>query len=744
MHWILSFVVLFAVIAVSNAATPLSVDLLIPPGPLTAHFSTPTYEAAKAAAGTGTVASGPYSNRVSLCYEYDAKGVPIYVRGTAQGWWYFEGSVSPSNPSDLTFLSASMELYSNNPVRGSQSIAGTITLSGKAADFTSSGSPLKVVVSCSPSLSSWCDDWPSTISYAPNQLFNPKASQDDINKFTTANCFWIKGTSRGTASDLLSYKIYNPTLGTTYFCKPPASQDNPNAVYGSWDFIPYAGAFFNGPYLPNSSMQTLPDSSGLITTQWAGYGFPASAPFLGNGPFGNNIGSTLILSLSDTSVYGNFCLINPKTYMVYYCGSEQYDYVKTVAPTLDLCMVNVKGPWPQVTYTLNSNSALVQSFTTPWNPKPAFQPNEMVFCYEYNSAKQPVYVRGTAQGIWYIEGPVKTSGRSVLSLYANDPTIGKQPIIGSIVMQFSATLLKAPQVISVACSPVSWCAKWTASVSSLSASLISAYGYPTEANPGSQGVSAGNYCLYNPSAPKRNPADAMISKWSSAQGTTYFCKSAVTATSRQGTGVYGSWNYVNKPSECKSRGWSSFPCKNNHGPYTSDSMTTSLPDGSGFLLTQWDGWWFSPPPYNDPKTKYGYAVGRSFFASWANVVQGTYCVYDTTAQKYQYCYPEGYTITGASSPALCQTYATPPTDADLPTLPTCKISVESSSTTPNSKAEALTKANEDGAFVGVAFGCFAAGLLMAYLYIKNTGRGPSSSSPAFKGNPMHGDTNNQL
>ena len=75
---------------------------------------------------------------------------------------------------------------------------------------------------------------------------------------------------------------------------------------------------------------------------------------------------------------------------------------------------------------------------------------------------------------------------------------------------------------------------------------------------------------------------------------------------------------------------------------------------------QWAGWHFTATASNP----YGYAEGRSLFgAPTTSTVWGAYCVWDRSTLQISYCYPEGYTIVGPSSPSTCALYASGPSSA---------------------------------------------------------------------------------
>ena len=75
---------------------------------------------------------------------------------------------------------------------------------------------------------------------------------------------------------------------------------------------------------------------------------------------------------------------------------------------------------------------------------------------------------------------------------------------------------------------------------------------------------------------------------------------------------------------------------------------------------QWAGWHFTATTSNP----YGYSEGRSLFgAPTTSTVWGAYYVWDRSTLEISYCYPEGYSIVGSSSPSTCALYASGPSSA---------------------------------------------------------------------------------
>ena len=219
-----------------------------------------------------------------------------------------------------------------------------------------------------------------------------------------------------------------------------------------------------------------------------------------------------------------------------------------------------------VTMSLPPDAPVIQKFK-PSPAAPAYQRDEATHCFEFDHAGMPTYVRGTSQGYWYFEGNVVPyPAVSVLSLYANGPGSSEAPIIGTLSLKYAADYLSAT-VVSVSCSPTSWCSLWPTMLVNGSASPSA---YTSDA-----------YCLWREGV-TRGTASTLLSEWTSAQGTTYFCS---TPSATQANGASGSWLYKNARNECQSRG-ETYPCKDNNGPYSKDSVTAKLPDGGGVLITQ--------------------------------------------------------------------------------------------------------------------------------------------------------------
>lgn len=220
-----------------------------------------------------------------------------------------------------------------------------------------------------------------------------------------------------------------------------------------------------------------------------------------------------------------------------------------------------------------------------------------------------------------------TGGTSTLSLYANNPEWGGAPIIGTLSLKYSADFTSA-EVLSVHCSPQSWCALWP---DKLINGKAAAADFDHQSN-----------CLWE-DGEKRGSAQALVSKWTSDTGTTWMCP-----VPGGGNQVNGSWLYNNNEGSCMPQTGKPYPCPSNKGPYYNGIQVT-LPDGGGIVVTQWEGWNFVPPT--------GVANGRSIFGlPTATGVHGMFCVYNQSSKTISYCFPEPYTLDGMPTQAECNQY----------------------------------------------------------------------------------------
>ena len=280
------------------------------------------------------------------------------------------------------------------------------------------------------------------------------------------------------------------------------------------------------------------------------------------------------------------------------------------------------------------DSALIDAFM-PSPAYPAFQRNEIYHCFSFDSSTgKPNYVRGTAQGYWYFEGPVNDGSVSVLGIYSNQLEFDNNPIVGTLSLQYASDYMSA-DIISVSCQPSSLCNDWPSSL---------------ENGVDGSSVDTISYCLYDPTSTPGTVTD-LLSKWTSAQGTTWMCSFP---NAMNPNAVNGSWLYENDAEECASRG-ESYPCPANQGPYK-NGISVTLPSEKGMIVTQWYGWNFNA------SSNHGYADGRSIFAAVSSTYSsGAYCVYDNAKGKIQYCYPEAYNIVGAANDAECLSLDNAPT-----------------------------------------------------------------------------------
>jgi hypothetical protein len=306
---------------------------------------------------------------------------------------------------------------------------------------------------------------------------------------------------------------------------------------------------------------------------------------------------------------------------------ESRRFALVLACTLAACAHYASAVPSTVIYAIPQGQ-LTDSFDP--SPPGAFNQSEAVHCFSMGSNGVPNFVRGMAQGYWYYEGPIVPGQPSILSLLANAPVLGQPSIIGTMAIQYAPDFMSAT-IISVSCSPSSWCSKWPSQLVAGRAASVDTV----------------TSCLWQ-SGVQRGNSSALISKWKSGQGTTWMCS---TPTSTQVNAVSGSWLYNNNQAECKARG-EKYPCTPNYGPYTVDSMVTTLSDGGGMLMSQWFGWNFG-------QVNGGFADGRSIFvATSASHVQGSYCVYNDATGKIKFCYPEGYAIVGTSNSTTCGQFMT--------------------------------------------------------------------------------------
>jgi hypothetical protein len=147
---------------------------------------------------------------------------------------------------------------------------------------------------------------------------------------------------------------------------------------------------------------------------------------------------------------------------------------------------------------------------------------------------------------------------------------------------------------------------------------------------------------------------------------------------------------------CASRG-ESYPCPNNVGPYN-NGIGMTLPDGKGFIITQWNGWNFGDPDHQN---------GRSMFAAVSDIfISGCYCVYNEADGKIAYCYPEQYDTSPSDSA----------TEAECATnwynAPTMAPTSGPASTSSKSQSETLSQSESVGLGLGLGLGV----IILALVY----------------------------
>jgi len=269
-----------------------------------------------------------------------------------------------------------------------------------------------------------------------------------------------------------------------------------------------------------------------------------------------------------------------------------------------------------------------------------FMNNQSFHCFsDFDGTGRPTYVRGMAQGYWYYSGPIADAGSvSVLSIYANDPTYKEYPLVGTMRINYTSDFLSATDIL-VTCQPSSWCALWPTNL--LEFKTLDTKDYPTT-----------KYCLYDADQTPGNYS-ALLSKWTSAQGSNWVCAAP---TPTESMAINGSWLYVLSEPECLIFD-TVYPCLNNSGPYF-NGITSTLPNGAGILLTQWSAYTYA-------------GNGRSLYTvPSAGFVAGSYCAYDDTRDMVSVCFPEAYSIVDSSNTAECDTYINGPTTPSPTSLPT--------------------------------------------------------------------------
>jgi hypothetical protein len=329
------------------------------------------------------------------------------------------------------------------------------------------------------------------------------------------------------------------------------------------------------------------------------------------------------------------------------CQEYWYD-APTMAPT---------PPPPSRSFQYNVGSSLTKYFSPVHSPG-AYFANQSIHCFDETDGA-PTYVRGLTSGYFYFEGQIDSNGLAVVVVYTNDIRYGYYPIAGSLTLNYTLDFSTVEKV-AYSCQPSYLCDAWPTTL--------------TDGMDISSTVNTVDQCLYNRTATPGN-LTTILSEFSSAQGTSYMCSNP---TKYHPNAVNGSWYYIPSGDECNTRPPG---CPNNEGPYN-NGIGELLPDGKGFVATQWNGWNFGDPEHQN---------GRSLFAASSEThVAGVYCVYDDATGLIDYCYAENYNKMGAATEAECQDYW-----YDAPTMaPTAG---------PEHEPPKLTTAD----IIGIVIGCAA-------------------------------------
>jgi hypothetical protein len=255
----------------------------------------------------------PYQpNNTFHCFDFNDEGTPNYVRGLAQGYWFFSGPVAPDQLNVLA-------VYANDPTDKQFPLVGYMTIK-YASDFMSASN---ITVTCQPS--SWCSLWPS-------ELVNG-VELSTTTYPTTTYCLYDPASVAGTYTDLLSE--WTSAQGTTWMCLAPQPDEN-MAVNGSWNFVNNADECASRgetyPCLNNSGTYynaiagSQPNGAGIVITQWYGWNFGTQN---GNGVVD---GRSLFTASSDTAVTGSYCVFNDTLGIVEYCYPEAYTKIGPSTP----------------------------------------------------------------------------------------------------------------------------------------------------------------------------------------------------------------------------------------------------------------------------------------------------------------------------------------------------------------------------------------------------------------------------
>ena len=316
----------------------------------------------------------------------------------------------------------------------------------------------------------------------------------------------------------------------------------------------------------------------------------------------------------------------------------------------------------------------------------AYFANQSYHCFD-ETAGFPTYVRGLTSGYFYFEGPVQDDGVAVVAVYANDIRYGYYPIAGSLTLNYTLDLSRV-QKVAYSCQPSYLCEAWPEYLTNgMDVTDVADF-------------STVDQCLYNRTATAGN-LTTILSEFTSAQGTSYMCSNP---TLYRPSAVNGSWYYQALGDECATR---PEDCPPNEGPYV-NGIGQLLPDGKGFVATQWYGWNFGNPDQQN---------GRSLFAASSEThVAGVYCVYNDASGLIDYCYAENYDKNGTASEAECQEYwYNAPTMAPV-TTPTTMVPVTTPTMAPTAGPKHESPKLTTGDIIGIVIGC-AVGLAVITSFV---------------------------
>jgi hypothetical protein len=263
------------------------------------------------------------TNQSFHCFDFDSTGRPDYVRGLAQGYWYYSGPIAAQGQVSV------LSIYANNPENHEYALVGTMRI-----NYTSNFlSATDILVTCQPS--SWCALWPT-------ELVNGRSL--DTNLYPTETyCLYQAGATPGSYSDMLSE--WTSAQGTTWMCAAPTPTES-MATNGSWNFIndqsecesrgeTYPCYNNSGPYY-NGLAVTLPNGAGLLVTQWYGWNFGTQN---GNGVVD---GRSLFAVPVQNYISGSYCVYNDTLGIIEYCYPEAYNIIGP--STTATCATFVNGP----------------------------------------------------------------------------------------------------------------------------------------------------------------------------------------------------------------------------------------------------------------------------------------------------------------------------------------------------------------------------------------------------------------